>query len=128
MNLRIFFDTIETCMRGLEALGMSPMSYGSLLLPVLLKKLPEVVKRSLFRDGVELDLEQLRDRLQKEVEIRELSAEGDIFEMNVKKGNKLPFNNLNSHTTILIGNGGRGAATLCILWQRACSSILQSSF
>ena len=38
--LRRLYDRVESHIRGLRALGVAPDSYGSLLLPVLVKKLP----------------------------------------------------------------------------------------
>ena len=40
-SLRTFYDTMEGYIRGMEALAVSPFSYGYLLMPVLLRKLPE---------------------------------------------------------------------------------------
>ena len=39
-NLREFYDTCESNIRGLEALDVKADSYGNLL-PILLKKIPE---------------------------------------------------------------------------------------
>ena len=43
-RLRIFYDTCESYIRGLESLRVVTYTYGSLLIPVLLKKLPEEVR------------------------------------------------------------------------------------
>ena len=40
-NLREFYDTCESNIRGLEALDVKADSYGNLLIPILLKKIPE---------------------------------------------------------------------------------------
>ena len=39
-NLREFHDICEANIRGLETLGVMTDSYGSLLIPILLKKIP----------------------------------------------------------------------------------------
>ena len=39
-NLRHFYDNIEIYIRGLESLGQTDDSYGALLVPIILNKLP----------------------------------------------------------------------------------------
>ena len=48
-NLRKVYDEAETQIRTLENLGLDPKSYGSLLVPVLMSKLPDVLKRLISR-------------------------------------------------------------------------------
>ena len=48
-NLREFYDIRRANIRGLEALGVMTESYGSLLIPILLKKIPEDIRRLIFR-------------------------------------------------------------------------------
>ena len=48
-NLREFYDICEANIRGLETLGVMTESYGSLLIPILLKKIPEDIRRLIFR-------------------------------------------------------------------------------
>ena len=49
-SLRSFHDTIENHIQGLSALGQSRDSYGALLVPIILGKLPVEIKRNLARD------------------------------------------------------------------------------
>ena len=49
INLREFYDIYEANIRGLETLGVMTESYGSLLIPVLVKKIPEDIRRLIFR-------------------------------------------------------------------------------
>ena len=49
ISLRQFYDTIENHIRGLSALGKSEESFGSLLTPVILGKLPVELQRNLAR-------------------------------------------------------------------------------
>ncbi|XP_071150303.1 uncharacterized protein [Mytilus edulis] len=46
-SLRQFYDQMETYVRGLESLGQSQDSYGTLLVPIILKKLPGEIKKNL---------------------------------------------------------------------------------
>ena len=59
--------------RGLAALGQSQESYGSLLIPIILGKLPADIRRSLAREHCHLEwtIDQLRHALLKEIKILE---------------------------------------------------------
>ena len=48
-SLRSFHDSVENHIRGLSALGQSRDSYGTLLVPIILGKLPVETRRSLAR-------------------------------------------------------------------------------
>ncbi|XP_068697335.1 uncharacterized protein [Montipora foliosa] len=48
-NLREFYDICETNIRGLETLGIMTKSYGSLIIPILLKKIPDDIRHLIFR-------------------------------------------------------------------------------
>ncbi len=54
-SLQLFYDTIENHIRGLAALGQSQESYGSLLIPIILGKLPANIRRSLAREHCHLE-------------------------------------------------------------------------
>ena len=72
-NLRTFYDTCEANIRGLEALGVKTETYGSLLIPILLKKIPEEIRYSIFRADPSADssLDRLRIAMRQEIETRE---------------------------------------------------------
>ena len=72
-NLRHFYDTMETHIHGLEALGKSHESYGDILVPIILKKLPVDLKRNLAREhsNKEWTIDELHQAILKEVEILE---------------------------------------------------------
>ena len=74
-NLREFYDTCENNIRGLEALEVKTDSYGSLLIPILLKKLPEEMTRLIFRANPSADnsIDELRTALRTEIATREKS-------------------------------------------------------
>ena len=61
-KLRSFYDSCESYIRGLEALDTKTDSYGNLLIPILLKKLPEEIRRLIFRSNKSADssLDELR--------------------------------------------------------------------
>ena len=74
-NLREFYDTCESKIRGLEALDVKADSYGNLLIRILLKKIPEELTQLIFRANPSADtcLTKLRTELRKEIETRERS-------------------------------------------------------
>ena len=49
-SLQIFYDSVESHIRGLASLGKSETSYGELLVLVILDKLPIDVQRNLARE------------------------------------------------------------------------------
>ena len=49
-SLRIFYDSVESHIRGLSSLGKSEHSYGDILVPVLLGKLSPDIRRNLARE------------------------------------------------------------------------------
>ena len=74
-RLRSFHNQIETHFRGLEALSVDKSTYSSIIVPVLMEKLPEVIRLGMIREAgrlhLEWNLEELLKALSKEVEIRE---------------------------------------------------------
>jgi hypothetical protein len=72
-NLQQFYDSMETHVRGLASLGKSQESYGDLLVPIILGKLPKNLKRNLAREhsNPEWTFSQLRESIYKEIKILE---------------------------------------------------------
>ena len=69
-SLRTFYDTYESNICGLEALDVKTDTYGCLLIPILLKKLPESIRYAIFRSDSSADksLDKLRIALRREIE------------------------------------------------------------
>ncbi|XP_065896204.1 uncharacterized protein [Dysidea avara] len=72
-SLRTFHDTIESHSRGLSSLGKSEQSYGDLLVPIILGKLPKDIKQNLARNSTstEWKFSQLMLAILREIEILE---------------------------------------------------------
>ena len=72
-ELRTFYDSIEGHIRSLLSLGTTPESYGAMLIPVTLGKLPAEVRRNLAREQnrSEWTVENLREALLREIRILE---------------------------------------------------------
>ena len=72
-SLRLFYDSIETHIRGLEALGKTTETYGDILVPIIQNKLPNEIKRNLARQNgnKEWRFDNLRKAILNEIEILE---------------------------------------------------------
>ena len=68
-QLRFVYDKISINVRGLEALGVNSSQYGSLLIPVVMSKLPQDVRLQIARNTAQ-DVWEMSER--KEVEAREI--------------------------------------------------------
>ncbi|XP_062607336.1 uncharacterized protein LOC134269136 [Saccostrea cucullata] len=75
-SLRHFHDQVETYVRGLESYGQAQDTYGSLLVPVILNKLPTEIRNNSARENGSTDwlLGDLRNSLYRELEILEAGA------------------------------------------------------
>ena len=71
--LRLVYDKISVHTRGLAALGISADSYGSLLIPVIMSKLPKEIRLQVARKSTQevWKIDELLDIIKKEVEARE---------------------------------------------------------
>ena len=76
-SLQLFYDTMENHVRGLESLGRSHESYGDLLVPIILGKLPHELRKNLARehDNPEWKFQELREAIVKEIRILEAGAQ-----------------------------------------------------
>jgi hypothetical protein len=74
-QLRFVYDKISVSVRGLEALGVASSQYGSLLIPIIMSKLPSEIRLHIARNTVDevWNITDLLEVMRKEVEARELS-------------------------------------------------------
>ena len=72
-SLRIFYDSVETHIWGLETLGKTTETHGDILVPIIQKKLPNETKKNLARQNgnKEWGLDNLRKAILNEIEILE---------------------------------------------------------
>ena len=76
-QLRFVYDKVSVNIRAFEALGIQSDQYGSLLIPVIMSKLPSDVRLQIAR-RTEKDVWVITDLLEiirREVEARELSEQ-----------------------------------------------------
>ncbi|XP_006821839.1 uncharacterized protein LOC100377489 [Saccoglossus kowalevskii] len=73
-SLRHFYDSLESHVRGLHALGEDENSYGKLLVPMILEKLPTEIQRLLARarGDVVWNLPDLRKAILTEIKISQV--------------------------------------------------------
>ena len=81
MSLRTFSDELESIIHALKTLGKTQDSYGDLLIPIILDKLPAHTKRQMSRSvgDVNWTLDSLRNALQREVEFMLAVISTDSF-------------------------------------------------
>ncbi|XP_006819849.1 uncharacterized protein LOC102803860 [Saccoglossus kowalevskii] len=70
VSIRSFYDSLETHIRGLKSLGKTEESYGELLVPIVLDKLPQSVKIQISREHGDKawTITELKDALYKEIQ------------------------------------------------------------
>ena len=74
-SIRFVYDKISINVRGVEALGVNSSQYGSLLIPVVISKLPQDVRLQIARNTAQdvWEMSELLSVIRKEVEAREIS-------------------------------------------------------
>ena len=79
-GLRRLCDTVESGLRGLESVGVSNETYGCLLVPILMDKLPSemrlIINRALGSNEERISIRNLLDNLEGELAAREKSSSG----------------------------------------------------
>lgn len=94
--VRNVYNKIEINVHSLQALGIKSEMYGSLLIPVMMEKIPEefqlVISRKMKSDT--WDINELLDTFKEELEAREKSrfvgGSSNVVEKPLSKRNKLP--------------------------------------
>ena len=108
-QLRFVYDKISIDVRGLEALGVNSSQYGSLLIPVIMAKLPQEVRVQVASNTAEdvLEISDIVDVIRKEVEARELEiSEGVKINSASESSQKPKFplrSTIPSASTLLAG-------------------------
>ena len=85
-QLRLVYVKISINIRGLESLGISSSQYGSLLIPVIMSKLPHEIRVQVAKNTARevWDMSELLEVIRQEVEAREIS-EGVKTIVNLEK-------------------------------------------
>ena len=112
-SLRYIYDRISVHVRGLASLGISTEQYGSLLIPVVMSKLPNEIRLEVARNSTEeiWKIEDLLQTIKKEVEARETSEHAKTSEGSRKPPlGKPPIPSANS----LVANKFGGNPMKCV--------------
>jgi hypothetical protein len=92
-QLRYIYDKISVHVRGLASLGVNSKQYGSLLIPVIMAKLPQEVRVQIARKTTKeiWDISDILNVILKEVEAREIGENVKInSESRKPPPNKFP--------------------------------------
>jgi hypothetical protein len=88
-QLRLIYDQVSVNVRGLiESLGVKAEQYGSLLIPVIMSKLPEDVRMQIARNSSNevWKIEDLLKLIKQEVEAREVCENVKANDLKLKGG------------------------------------------
>ncbi len=118
-KLRELLENVETHYRGLDALKVDENSYSSIVVPIILDKIPETVRLNMIRGSKnqkEWNMKEMLQVLDQELDIREqhvsifkgrLQGQGSQVQLDAKAG---PFFGKPTTTTAsaLLANENRG--------------------
>ena len=82
-SLTNFYDSMESYIRGLKALGKDEDTFGDILIPIVLEKLPASIRRQITRDNKGDDdwsLGKLRDAIKREIDSMDAGKEQTLNE------------------------------------------------
>ncbi|XP_063427239.1 uncharacterized protein LOC134710772 [Mytilus trossulus] len=81
VSLRNYYDKTETYVRGLESLGQTTDTYSSLLVPIILNKLPAEIRQNLARQHgpSSWNLKDLRKSILNEIQIMEAGQNAGTY-------------------------------------------------
>ena len=87
-SLRLFYDSVETHIRGLSSLGVSKESYGTLLVPIVLAKLSVPTRKNLAREHSNLDwsIDNHQAAILKEIRVMETGFYTSDAQSSTTKG------------------------------------------
>ncbi|XP_070535309.1 uncharacterized protein [Ptychodera flava] len=102
-SLREFYDATETYIRGLQSLGKDESSYGDLLVPIIMEKLPSRIRELITRDhgtSREWSLQELREAISREIDAS--LAGQPLFELLKSSSQRPPYNLSNRKRVFLV--------------------------
>ena len=121
-ELRQLYDMTESHLRSLRSLGVEPTSYGAMLSPVLLTKLPSGLRLIVSRkiSSADLSMDSLLKTFEEELVARERAS-------NPKSSNSLPRRGhergRHQSSALLTGSREAGAGPICCYCQKSHSPM-----
>ena len=81
LSLRSILDTLESYIRGLQSLGKDETTYGELLVPMVLDKLPASTRKQIAREhgNNEWTLSALKQAIKKEIEAMQAGETDELI-------------------------------------------------
>jgi len=91
-QLRYVYDKISVHVRGLASIGVSSKQYGSMLIPIIMSKLPTEIRLEIARKstGDVWEIDELLESIKIEIEAREVSK-GVQSSSHVRKPGGVPY-------------------------------------
>ena len=122
-RLRTLHDQIEAHFRGLEAQGVDMSTYSSIVVPILMEKIPEVVRFNMIRatgkNHLKWALDDLLSALEKELEVREshvpllkYAGHGSAVAEKATKPKREYFQG-GTATSLFLGKDGKRKCVFC---------------
>ena len=113
-SLRFVFDKINVHIRGLSSLGVISQQYGSLLIPIIMSKLPSEIRLRIARETTEVwKIEDLIAVIRGEVEVREASESVKVNPTRLPLTVPRPLNNPSSTESSLFSSEGKVRYVYC---------------
>ena len=120
-KLRMLHDRAQTAIRSLEGMGVTQEMFGALLVPILLKKLPEeirvLINRAVSKRGAAWTIQELQIELQAEITAREKSDSrfSEISRGYLNQRARLEFERGGKPITseVLVNNSTKIVCALC---------------
>ena len=116
LQLRLIYDKILVNVRGLEAFGVDAEQYGSFLIPIIMAKLPAIVRLQVARitNKDVWNIEELVQIIKGEVEAKEIS---DAMKTNYRRSTEANQRGLNLDTalSLVTRDQGSGKKKNCVL-------------
>ena len=106
-QLRKIYDKINVHVRGLDSMGMSPESYGNLLIPIIMSRMPKEIAMQVARSTSEevWNITEILEIICKEIEAAEISSRIIAAE---KKTEHKPAKHATGTTKAFVSKGTRG--------------------
>jgi hypothetical protein len=115
-GLRNLYDSCKAHNRALKALGVSEESYSSIVVPVIVEKLPESFRLTITRgtDFLQWSMEEMLDAFVKELGLREAhNAVGTTAIVNMERDQQRQRKNLYT-AAALLANEKRKNCAFCL--------------
>ena len=131
-SLRFLYDKLSVHVRGLSSLGVSSHEYGSLLIPIIMSKLPNEIRLEIARNSTSdvWRIDELLETIKGEIEAREASEAIKAQEVPGRKHNP-SSGKLNPTASTLVSTEDKMFQIRCVYcngehYSASCTKVRQS--